>query len=91
MIFGLAFIGIVADMVVKVSKGRGGSKEWKALHAQVEELQRHVDEQAAQIADTDAELGSYAGQLEEMQQRLDFAERLLAQARKQPQIPGPPM
>lgn len=91
MIFGLAFVGIVADMVVKVAKGRGGSKEIKTLQARVEELQRQVDEQAAQIADTDAELGSYAGQLEEMHQRLDFAERLLAQARKQPQIPGPPM
>lgn len=91
MIFGIIFIGIVADTVTKVAKGRGGSKELKVLQAQVDELQRQADEQAAQLADTDAELGSYAAQLEEMQQRLDFAERLLAQTRHQPQIPGPPM
>ena len=78
-IFGLIFIGIVGDTVVKVAKGRGGSKA-------VAQLEADVDELRGQLADAESAMAGHAQQLAEIQERLDFAERLLAQQRQKPQL-----
>jgi len=91
MIFGIVFVGIVADAVTKVAGGRKNTKAFAKLEGDVEALRQQLQDQAQQLADTDADLDAYAAQIEEMQQRLDFAERLLAQHRNRQINAGPPM
>ena len=67
--------GIVGDTITKVVKGRrGADREVPRLRGEVEELQRQLEEQAAGLAEHDR-------QLQELQERVDFAERMLAQSR----------
>lgn len=54
-------------------------------HADVKSLQEEVDLLRQDLADTRAEL---LRQLEDTQSRLDFAERMLAEARQKPALPG---
>jgi hypothetical protein len=66
--------GIVADAIVKIVKARslGGGTQ---ARAQLAGLQRQLDEQAETIA-------SQSQRLQELEERFDFAERLLAQSRE---------
>jgi chromosome segregation ATPase len=75
--------GIVGDTLTKVVKGRRpADPEVPRLRGEIEELQRQLEEQAAGLADHDR-------QLLELQERVDFAERMLAQSRDRPGLPGP--
>jgi hypothetical protein len=71
-LFIVVVLGIVADMVVKVVKARSGSG---ALRAQVDDLDAQLQDQAAMLADQ-------ALMIHELHERVDFTERLLAQARE---------
>ena len=83
-IFGIIFIGIVTEAVVKMAKLKYGSKAMTALEAEVEELR-------SQLSDAENAVAGHAQQLDEIQQRLDFAERILAQGRQKPAVgPGSP-
>lgn len=57
-----------------------------------QELERELEGIRIELAELRAEFDererSHAGQLEEIQSRLDFAERLLAQVRKERALPG---
>jgi len=66
--------GIAADAVVKIVKARaqGGGPQ---ARAELAALQRQLDEQAETIA-------SQSQRLQELEERFDFAERLLAQSRE---------
>lgn len=91
MIFGIVFVGIAADAITKIAGTKKQSKAMTRLEADIEALRQQVQEQGQQLADADRDLDVYAAQLEEMQQRLDFAERLLAQQRNRQISAGPPM
>lgn len=91
MIFGIVFVGIVVDAITKIAGTKKQSKAMTRLEADIEALRQQVQEQGQQLADADRDLDVYAAQLEEMQQRLDFAERLLAQQRNRQISAGPPM
>ncbi len=54
--------------------------------ADVKALQEEVENLRQDLADTRAEL---LRQLEDAQGRLDFAERMLAEVRQKPALPGP--
>lgn len=58
--------------------GRAASQEVDALRDEVDQLRAEV-----------AELKARSGELDDVQNRLDFAERLLAQVREKPALPGP--
>jgi len=75
-------LGIVATTAVLVAKaiaaaiaGRG------APRTDLAELRERLEQQAAALDDAQASLANQSSQLAELQERLDFAERLLAQAR----------
>ncbi len=57
--------------------GRAGSQDVDALREEVEQLRAEV----AQLKERNAEL-------DDIHNRLDFAERLLAQVREKPALPG---
>ena len=75
-------LGILATTAVLVAKaiataiaGRGASR------SEMAQLRERLEEHAAALGDAEASLANQSTQLAELQERLDFAERLLAQAR----------
>jgi Tfp pilus assembly protein FimV len=68
-------IVLVAKAIGGAIVGRGGSR------SQLAQLSQRLEQQAAALDDARASVASQAAQLAELQERVDFAERLLAQAR----------
>jgi len=85
-IFVIVVLGIVADTVTKIVKAKSAGSP--ALRGQVDELNAVVQDQAAQLADAQATIASQAEQLQELHERMDFAERMLARVREQPRLGG---
>jgi hypothetical protein len=71
--------GIAADAVVKIVKARSAGGGAPA-RAELASLQRQLDEQADVIA-------SQSQRLQELEERFDFAERLLAASRERRPLP----
>jgi Tfp pilus assembly protein FimV len=78
----LLALALVASTAVLVAKaiagaiaGRGASRSGLA------QLSERLEQQAAALEDAQTSLASQSTQLAELQERIDFAERLLAQAR----------
>jgi cell division protein FtsL len=86
-IFLIIFVGILADTIVKIVKHRAGSPQ---LRAELQELRRQLDDQANRLTDAQATLANQDIQLLEMQERLDFAERILTQVRDRPGLGAGP-
>lgn len=64
-------VGAIAGAI----RGRGGSR------SELNRLSDQVRDQAVALEDVQHGLASQSSQLDELQERLDFAERLLAQGR----------
>jgi flagellar motility protein MotE (MotC chaperone) len=69
--FVIILAGIAADVIVKIARARGAGGG-SAVRADLAALQRQLDEQAETIA-------NQSQRLQELEERFDFAERLLAQ------------
>lgn len=79
---GLAFSPIGRAIARSLGGARGegyGAAEVEDLRVEVTELRRELETLHARL-----------GQLDEVSERLDFAERMLAQARKDRALPGAP-
>ncbi|HEY9015318.1 MAG TPA: hypothetical protein VIM84_09675 [Gemmatimonadales bacterium] len=76
---GLTIVGttivLVAGAIAGAIRGRGGSR------SELARLNEQVEHQATALEDVQNSLASQSTQLAELQERLDFAERLLTQAR----------
>lgn len=73
---------LVARAIAGAFSGRGASR------AALAELREQLEQQAAALEDARATLASQSTQVAELHERLDFAERLLAQSRDRPAL-GP--
>jgi Tfp pilus assembly protein FimV len=73
---------VVAKAIAGAFAGRGPSQ------GEVAQLREQVDQQTAILEDAQAALAQQSAQLAELQERLDFTERLLTQARDRPAL-GP--
>jgi predicted nucleic acid-binding Zn-ribbon protein len=75
----LAIVGttlvLVAGAIAGALRGRGSSR------SEVSHLSEQLKEQAAALDDVQSSLANQSSQLAELQERLDFAERVLAQSR----------
>ncbi|HXI20913.1 MAG TPA: hypothetical protein VNH46_07510 [Gemmatimonadales bacterium] len=80
-IFAIIMAGIVADTLVKLVKARGGGSDARQLRAEVRQLSQVMEDQGAALADAHA-------QLQELSERVEFAERLLTRERDRPGL-GP--
>jgi len=69
------------DTVLGVHMAGGGGEAKRAL----EELREEVEQLRAEVA----ELKARGSELDDMQNRLDFTERMLAQVREKNALPGP--
>jgi uncharacterized protein YycO len=66
---------LVAGAIAGALRGRGSSR------SEVAQLSQELKDQAAALEDVQTSLASQSSQLAELQERVDFAERLLAQSR----------
>ena len=75
----LAIVGttlvLVAGAIAGALRGRGSSR------SEVSQLSEQLKQQAAALDDVQSSLANQSSQLAELQERLDFAERVLAQSR----------
>ena len=66
---------LVAGAIAGALRGRGSSR------SEVAHLSQLLKDQAAALEDVQTSVASQSSQLAELQERVDFAERLLAQSR----------
>jgi prefoldin subunit 5 len=81
----LAGIGYAAVEKVTKAMGRRG-----ASSSELAELKEHLEQTADALEETRASLANQATQLAELQERVDFAERSLTQARNRPALGAGP-
>jgi hypothetical protein len=72
---GMVVLTLARAVAARIAGGAAGSKEVEALRDEVAELRAEVDELHGRVAP-----------LDEIQNRLDFAERLLSQVRERGQL-----
>jgi hypothetical protein len=75
MIIGVATVA--GETVIRVAKARAGGAT--RLQAHVDQLQQQCDDQASALAEVQSHSAGQEAQFREIQDRLDFAERLLTQ------------
>ena len=80
-LFILAVTGIVADTIVKVAKARSGGGA-RVLRGELDELNQLVQDQSAALADAQATIAAQTDSIQELHERVDFAERILTQVRE---------
>jgi hypothetical protein len=85
-LFILAVIGIVGDTIVKVVKLRAGGGAGKALRGELDDLNHQVQEQASALTEAQATIVAQAEAIQELHERVDFAERILTQVREKGMI-----
>lgn len=81
-IFILVMTGIVGDTIVKVAKARLGGGMAKALRGELDDLAQQLQDQSAALADAQSTIVAQAESIQELHERVDFAERILTQARE---------
>jgi hypothetical protein len=84
-LFVVVLAGIGAGLIGEIAKAisrRGASR------SEVKELTLLVKQYAAELEDAQGVLASQAAQLAELQERVDFAERVLAQVRDRKALGG---
>lgn len=69
---------LVAGAIAGAIRGRGSSR------SELSQLSDQLRDQAAALEDVQHSLASQSSQMAELHERLDFAERLLAQGRDRP-------
>lgn len=75
----LCVAGIVGDTLVKLAKARsgGGGK----LQSRLDDLAGQVQDQAVALEAAHTAIADQAAQIQELHERVDFAERLLTRSR----------
>jgi chromosome segregation ATPase len=76
MIIGVATVA--GETVIRVARARAGGAP--RLQAHLDQLQQQFDDQASAFEEVQSHVAGQEAQFRELQNRLDFAERLLTQA-----------
>jgi hypothetical protein len=78
---------IAATTLVLVAKAIAGAISGRrASRSELTQVNQRLEQQAAALEETQATVLNQSTQLAELQERLDFAERLLVQARDRPNL-----
>jgi len=90
-LFFIALAAIIGETAVKLVRARAGGKVGTRLKDDLAHLARQLEEHSASLADAHVGLANHDAQVQELQERVDFAERVLAQTRDKPGLrPGSP-
>jgi TolA-binding protein len=71
---------VAGETVIRVARARARGST--PLEAHLDQLQQQVDDQASALAEIQSQSAGQETQVRELQERLDFAERLLTQAQE---------
>jgi outer membrane lipoprotein-sorting protein len=82
----LVALAIAGTTIVLVAGAIAGAIRGRGSRSQVSEHSEQLKDHAAALEDVQNNLASQSSQLAELQERLDFAERLLAQSRDRPTL-----
>lgn len=90
MIIGV--VTVVGETVIRVARARAGGAP--RLQADLDQLQQRLDDQASALAEVQSHVVGQEAQFRELQDRVDFAERVLTQAQERSALgpgagPGP--
>ncbi len=72
---------IAATTLILMVKTIAGAVAGRSSRSELAQIQQRLDEHAAALEDAQTVVTNQSSQLAELQERLDFAERLLAQAK----------
>lgn len=84
-VFILILASIVGDTIVKLNRARARRDE--ALGGELEELVGQLRTHTEELADARRRLEGQERHIDELYERLEFAERLLTQVREQQRLP----
>ena len=84
----LLALGMAALTLIVSVKAIAGAISGRLSRPEMAQLRAQLDQQAAVLEDAQSSIASQATQLAELQERVDFAERLLAQNRDRIALPG---
>jgi hypothetical protein len=84
----LLALGMAALTLIVSVKSIAGAISGRMSRSEMTQLRAQLDQQAAVLEDTQNSVASQATQLAELQERVDFTERLLAQNRDRIALPG---
>lgn len=82
----LIAIIVVVQAVASIVKARHGGGKGTISAGELDEIHRRMDDQADLLAEAQVKIEDQHLQLEELQERLEFAERLLSRARDLPEL-----
>jgi hypothetical protein len=82
---GISVVAFAIAAARRFAAGGGGARELREMRDEVEQLRAELDQLRGSLEETN---GRFA-QLDEVQNRLDFAERLLGQMKGRDALPGP--
>ena len=81
-------LGIAAITLFMSVKAIAGAISGRMSRSEIAELRAQLDQQATALEDAQHSVAGQATQLAELQERVDFTERLLAQNRDRIALPG---
>lgn len=84
----LLALGMMATTIVMVARTIAAAISRRGSQGDLGQLREQVEQHAAALEYAESTLAQQASQLAELQERLDFAERLLAQGKDRPSL-GP--
>lgn len=84
----LLALAMAATTIIIGVKVIAGAISGHMSRSEIAELREHLDQQAAALEDAQNSFASQATQLAELQERVDFAERVLVQNRDRIALPG---
>jgi uncharacterized membrane-anchored protein YhcB (DUF1043 family) len=85
MIIGVA--NVAGETITRLARARAGSAA--QVQPRLDQLQQQLDDQASTLSEVQSHLAGQEDHVRELQERPDFAERLLAQAQERAHLnPG---
>lgn len=87
-VFMIIVLSIAGDTIVKIVRARG--KREDVAMTEIPRLEAQLREQATALEDTRAVVGRQSEHIDELYERIEFTERLLAQVRERRELPGRP-
>lgn len=85
-IFVIILASIAGDTIAKIFKARSLARQGGVKREELDQLKRQLQEQAAALVEAEQTVREQSLQVEELHERLEFAERMLLEVRQRPSL-----